>query len=214
MRDVKRAQKLILELKQLAEKSNERQLLNRLERLLNPNIEIDYKNEQWRDIINYEGLYQVSNMGRIMSLRENYKRIKRCTVNDANYVCVSLRDKNGKDKVHRVHRLVAEAFLPNLEKKPFVNHKNSIRSDNRVENLEWVSHKENIRHSFDFGYGKALSGVNHACAKLDAKSVRYMRDNFVPGDKKYGINAMARQFGVSGAVVHAIVHKKSYLDVE
>lgn len=107
------------------------------------------KEEIWKDIPEYEGLYQVSNLGRIKSLpRKNNKRIinkeiiKVFTKLPNGYLKVGL-SKNGKTKYYFVHRLVAEVFIPNLENKPCVNHKDCNRKNNDVSNLEWVTHKEN-----------------------------------------------------------------------
>lgn len=98
-------------------------------------------NEIWKDIVGYEGLYQVSNLGNVKSL--NYRGTGKEKVisltNKAGYYLVSL-----KRTLYRVHRLVALAFIPNPENKPFVDHINGIRSDNRVENLRWCTNKENI----------------------------------------------------------------------
>lgn len=106
--------------------------------------------EEWRDIIGYEGIYQVSNLGRVRRLKLYYKIV--------NSICNLTREYDGylrinltKDKKHKkypVHRLVAKAFIPNSENKPIINHLNGIRDDNRVANLEWVTHSENHRHAF------------------------------------------------------------------
>lgn len=115
-------------------------------------------NEVWKDIPQYEGLYQVSNVGRVKALprqRSNYtggtwiqsEHIMALTINKKGYEKVALRNEYGVRKNESVHRLVALAFIPNPEGKPEVNHINCVRHDNRVENLEWCSHQENCIHT-------------------------------------------------------------------
>ena len=108
--------------------------------------------EEWRDITGYEGSYQISNLGQVKSLnrtdttgRSVKEKILKGTLNKDGYLCVDFK-KDGKRKSFRVHRLVAEAFIPNFENKPCVDHINTIRDDNRVENLRWVTHKENVNN--------------------------------------------------------------------
>lgn len=113
--------------------------------------------EEWRDIPGYEGRYQASNLGRIRSLprvidrRSNtpYRlpgRILRPRLSHKGYLLVGLSTES-KVKNLSVHRLVAQAFLPNTEGFPEVNHINGNKKDNRAANLEWVTTKENVAHS-------------------------------------------------------------------
>ncbi len=97
--------------------------------------------EVWKDIKGYEGLYQVSSLGKVKNLK--YNKILRGTINKGGYLVVSL-SKNNKPKKHYVHRLVAQTFIENN----IVNHKNFNKLDNRVENLEWCSQEYNAIYSY------------------------------------------------------------------
>lgn len=112
--------------------------------------------EIWKDVVGWEGIYKVSNLGRVRSLNRHVKgkmrngkdikgRILIQRYDKDGYLTVHLRDANTeRNKLCKVHRIVAEAFIPKIEGKDSIDHINSIRDDNRVENLRWCTNKENI----------------------------------------------------------------------
>ena len=112
--------------------------------------------EIWKDVVGYECLYQVSNLGRIKSVFRNInhkpynitikERIIKQTMDRKGYYYVNL-SKQGKVKCCRVHQLVGKAFIPNPNNLVEINHINGIKTCNIVDNLEWVSHKENMQHA-------------------------------------------------------------------
>lgn len=121
---------------------------------------VNIHEEIWKDVVGYEGTYQISNTGRLKSLTRAIPRqgrtftkqgifYKPCPDKDG-YLNSQL-SLNGSYKRLSIHRIVALAFLPNPENKPFINHINCIVSDNRVENLEWVTPKENTAHAIKLG---------------------------------------------------------------
>ena len=105
-------------------------------------------NEIWRPIKGYEGLYEVSNLGRVKSLGNNKTKkdkILRSGIDSQGYPNIGL-SKKGNRKTYNIHRIVAEAFIPNPENKRDIDHINNIKDDNRVENLRWCSHRENCNN--------------------------------------------------------------------
>lgn len=119
--------------------------------------------EIWKDIAGYEGLYQVSNLGRVKSLDRTVQyfrngkletkifksKIMKQNYTSAGYLMIYLR-KDGKDKYNAVHRLVAQAFIPNPNNLPCVNHKDEVKDNNSVNNLEWCT------HIYNCNYGTAI----------------------------------------------------------
>lgn len=98
----------------------------------------------WKDIPGYEGLYKVSNTGKIFSVVTN-RELSVIQKKDG-YTCISLCDKDHNKKQYRIHQLVAKAFIPNPNNLPMINHKNEIKNDNRVENLEWCNNFYNSNY--------------------------------------------------------------------
>lgn len=148
---------------------------------------MENKNEIWKDICGYEGLYQVSNFGRIKSVdriikntgtksgeyhvKEKIKKISEYK-SRGGYCGVTLyRNNNGKS--YRVHRLVAQAFIPNPENKPEINHIDGNKKNNCVDNLEWVTGEENTLHAWDIGLVDNTFGTAVHCNEtgVDYKSV-------------------------------------------
>ena len=137
-------------------------------------------NEIWKDVKDYEGLYQVSNLGKIRKLRfinnkVNKEKIFNITpqIMNTGYKKVVLY-KNGCYKNMLLHRLIAEVFIPNKENKLYVNHKNGIKTDNRVENLEWCTSSENNLHAYKNNLKKA-----QATGKFGSKNPKAKRVNMI-----------------------------------
>jgi hypothetical protein len=110
-------------------------------------------NEEWRDVVGYEGLYLVSNYGRVRRTKKSRgtdSRILAQSVSKRGYITYSLY-RNQKRKHKCAHRLVAEAFLPRIEGKEHVNHIDGNKLNNYVGNLEWVTPGENVRHAIANG---------------------------------------------------------------
>lgn len=142
--------------------------------------------EIWKDIEGYEGLYQVSNLGRVRSLDRNvlitrldgskhnheYKGVlKNQRVHRDKYLITSLC-KNGTFKSCKVHRLVAQTFIPNPENKPQVNHIDGNKQNNCVDNLEWVNASENNNHAFKLGLRKISEYHKKVAKEFKSKKVQ------------------------------------------
>lgn len=118
--------------------------------------------EEWREVQGYEGLYQISNLGRV----KRGNRIKNNTVTPLNYQRTRLC-KDGKVKNYFIHRLVAQAFIPNPNNYPIVNHKDENPSNNSVDNLEWCT----VKYNTNYGTGIERRALLQRNQKATAKKV-------------------------------------------
>lgn len=142
--------------------------------------------ETWEDITDYVGLYRVSNLGNIESLSRTIinkngntqkvnGKILKSSIRKSGYKHVILQ-KFGVRKTYLVHRLVANAFLKNVEDKPEVNHKDGNKSNNYANNLEWVTRKENIVHAFKNNLNKGVKGEGNGFNKYSEGLIRKVID--------------------------------------
>lgn len=159
----------------------------------------------WKDIAGFEGYYQISNLGSVRSVDRiapdttgSWGRLRRLKgklmkTQLLNGYWVVMLYKDSKYRHARVHRLIAEAFIANPENKPHINHINGLRSDNRIENLEWCSHAENMKHCYDIGLRKPIRPEQCPTVKISfeiAEQIRKKRQNGTKNvelQKEYGL---------------------------
>jgi predicted DNA-binding protein YlxM (UPF0122 family) len=184
--------------------------------------DIDYlslPNEIWRDILDFENYYQVSNLGRVKYLSRTDKNGKFW----ANRICkqhicgeyLAIRLSNPHKKISKeihLHRLLAVAFIPNPENKPCVNHKNLNKLDNSINNLEWVTFKENTNHAINNSACKHLFGKNHWQSKFTQQQVDEIRDKWL--FKKITSPKLAEEYNVSESCIQYIVSNKNWVNPE
>jgi len=171
--------------------------------------------EIWKSIDGTNGDYEVSSRGRIRSIDRYVVRrgsknkqflkgqIIKISSDSCGYamVCINI---DGKRRSKNVHRLVACAFLPNVENKREVNHKDSNRMNADVSNLEWCTSKENARHAYDTGRRKPLFGVdNHRSKLTNEQAVDIIFD-------RRTLKETAKDYGVTYGTIHHVRHGKVY----
>lgn len=168
--------------------------------------------ETWKDIVGYEGLYLISNTGKVLSPTKvidgglGRKTLRpettlRPAPGSHGYLAVSLC-KNKKHVSTCIHRILAEAFIPNPHGYRCINHKDGNKLNNDLNNLEWVSHGTNNKHAYD-------TGLKKPCWKVSPDQVEEMRDLFL---KNYRVCDLARMYNIESSTVSLIVNYKSRLN--
>lgn len=164
--------------------------------------------ERWKPIIGYEGLYSVSNLGRVKSVQSD--RILKQATNQP-YNTVSL-NKNGIRKTYAVHKLVSKMFLPNPLGLPIINHKNENKRDNKVDNLEWCTAKYNTTYgTLPQRKSERTKGENNPQSKLTTEDVRRIRDLRSNG---MSCSKISEIFGVCSDHIYQIVTKRRWKHIE
>jgi hypothetical protein len=161
--------------------------------------------EVWKEIPEYEGYYVVSNLGRVKRIKES--KFSKCEplkpqLNQYGYLHVILC-KEGNKKIKRVHTLVASTFLAGLPSNSSlrieVNHKNGIKGDNRLVNLEYVTQAENMQHAFKTGLNKNI-GSTHSNSKLNEDAVK----NIYESKEKIKLAKLAKMYKISKSTISDI----------
>lgn len=166
-------------------------------------LELNFNEEIWRDVVGYEGMYLISNHGRVQSLKRKGRlesRILRGDPDASGYLQLYLYRKQQRERV-KIHKLVARAFIGERPERHVINHINGIKTDNRPENLEYCTSKENIQHAWKIGLMK--SGLRgHKLTTEQIIEIRKLYKNGVSAKK------LGEIFKVSRGMISSITQKK------
>jgi len=171
--------------------------------------------ENWKDIAGYEGLYQVSDFGRVRCLSKRKNRtigdngIRSLNYANGNYPRITLSSGKRKFRTFLVHRLVVEAFIGNIPNGMDVNHKDCNKKNNYVENLEIVTKQQNSIHAVKNGMLRVV-GSDNPCAKLKESQIPEIRMMIEQGKTNVSIGKL---FGVSDKLISLIKNKRIWNSV-
>lgn len=171
--------------------------------------------EIWKDIENYKGLYQISNLGRVKSLARlkigshntNYvakEIIRKMSLDKDGYNLITLT-KNKIQKSYRVHVLIGQHFVSNPNNLPQINHLDGVKTNNHYKNLEWCTAQHNITHAIESGL-RNNGGENCHLSKLNEDEIIKIRE--LKGE--YSSRIIGGMFGVSGSAIRSILNKKTW----
>ena len=165
----------------------------------------------WEEAIRGYPEYKVTKDGQVIGKRGKPMKghVDRCGYHE-----VILSYYPNKQKQMLVHRLVLSTFNPIENMDNFdVNHKNGNKLDNRLENLEWCTRSQNVKHAYVTGLEQKVYGEKHHAHKLTEDDVRYIKSNYIKRDEKFGAIALSKKFGVDRTTIHDIVINKTWKEV-
>lgn len=167
-----------------------------------------------KDIKGYEGLYAIHEDGRVWSYPKKLSRGNKFIGTNIKgaYKSVALV-KNKKIEMVNVHRLVAEAFIPNPENLKYINHKDGNKHNNNVSNLEWCTASENGLHAYKVGLSKRSKKLKDKVRTLTVEQVKEIRTRYKPRCKTNSSRALGREFGLSNGCILDIVKYNTYKDI-
>lgn len=170
------------------------------------------KMENWRPVVGFEDVYEVSDLGRIKRVRGApgtwAGRLLKPVSQAIGYTKVTLRD-DGRERQVLVHIVVAEAFIRPRGEADEVNHRNGVKDDNRLANLEYVTRQENIDHSINV-LGHSNAGSNHGLSKFSEQQILEIRARRATGEKLFSI---AASFNCSFQHVSYIANRKCWTHI-
>ena len=155
---------------------------------------------EWRTIKDFEGLYEISDNGILYSLITN--TILKSSIGNHGYNVVSLH-KDKKQKTKTVHRLLAKTFIPNPNNLPMVNHKDGVKTNNYVDNLEWCTSEYNNAHAVETGLRTHAKGERVHTNKLTEKQVLEIRAKYKP--RVYTQKQLGIEYNVTRTCIQAII---------
>lgn len=171
---------------------------------------------EWRNVVGYEELFSVNSIGEVFSKRTN-KKLKQYTDKKGyKTVATKIGGRQGINLCFKVHRLVAEAFIPNPENKPYVNHIDGDKGNNDVLNLEWCTPSENAIHALNLGLSNIdnILQINKKKRKLSPEQVIFIRENSkLPKTERVPTKSISSTFNISRTTIESIVNYECYKEV-
>lgn len=173
-----------------------------------------HEKEIWKRLIyqgeDYGNFYEISNYGEIRNSKTHKIRKKNISKTGYYFVSGSLGSKD--DKItFKNHKALAETFIPNPNNLPIINHIDGNKLNNDIDNLEWCTHSENVKHALDHNLFYIHKGINNCRAKLTNEIVEYIRNNYVPYDNEFGTRGLARKFDIDHKTIIRILQNKAYM---